>query len=124
MKYLLLLFVLPMMSFSDCNNNIPQPQNNEPAKDSIPACIRKIIRESGSHNQADTPTQIDEYRYKGKKVFLFSMPCCDQFNMLYDDKCKAICAPSGGITGRGDQQCADFKDSAKFVRKVWVNRKK
>jgi hypothetical protein len=57
--------------------------------------------------------------YKDKTAYLFSSNCCDQYNEVYDSECKYICAPSGGITGRGDGQCEDFNTSAKLVRLVW-----
>ena len=51
--------------------------------------------------------------------FLFSSNCCDQYNVAYDENCKAICAPSGGIAGSGDRKCLDFSSTAKFVKLVW-----
>lgn len=65
------------------------------------------------------PATVNEYTYNGKTVFLFSSDCCDQFNMVFDSQCNYVCAPSGGITGKGDGKCDDFNTSAKHVRLVW-----
>jgi hypothetical protein len=90
-------------------------------KDSVPACVRKIINEALKEIPPNPPVQVDEYLYNGKKVFLFTAQCCDQLNTLYDENCKRICSPTGGITGRGDMQCNDFSDKAAFVKEVWRN---
>ena len=63
--------------------------------------------------------EVDEYIYEGKQVFLFSSPCCDQYNNLYDKDCNLICAPSGGYTGKGDNKCPEFSSKAKHIRLLW-----
>jgi hypothetical protein len=88
-------------------------------KDSVPPCVRKIINETMKETPPNPPVQVDEYLYNGKKAFLFTAQCCDQFNTLYDENCKRICSPTGGITGRGDMQCTDFSEKAKWVKEVW-----
>jgi len=108
MKYLILLCVLPLISAGDCNK-----------KDSIPTCIQAIIDQGQKQSPPDGPVQIDEYRYKDKRVYLFTAPCCDQYNTLYDEECVSICAPSGGITGKGDGKCPDFTVTATHVKLVW-----
>ena len=32
----------------------------------------------------------------------------DRFNLLYDDNCNVVCAPDGGLSGRGDGNCPCF----------------
>jgi hypothetical protein len=87
--------------------------------DSIPACVRQIIDAGSKEEPANPPVQVDEYLYKGKKVYLFTAPCCDQFDQLYDANCKKICAPTGGITGKGDGACPDFATTATFTKLIW-----
>lgn len=67
----------------------------------------------------NAPVQIEEYVYKGKTVYLFTAQCCDQYNVLYDDSCKMICAPSGGFIGKGDGKCEDFSKMARLVKLIW-----
>jgi hypothetical protein len=88
-------------------------------KEKIPTCVTNKINEIKAQPKWNPPAEVNEYEYQGKRVFLFSSPCCDQYNMLYDENCKALCAPTGGYTGKGDQKCPEFMNDAKHVRLVW-----
>ena len=123
MKYLLVLLIFPFISASECGSK-KNKVVNETVTDSIPVCIRKMINERKKETPPDPAEQVDEYLYNGKTVFLFTAPCCDQWNELYDDSCKIICAPTGGITGRGDGKCKDFSETAVHVKVIWKNSKK
>jgi hypothetical protein len=87
--------------------------------DSIPACVRQIIDAGSKEEPANLPVQVDEYLYKGEKVYLFTAPCCDQFDQVYDANCNKRCAPTGGITGKGDGACPDFATTATFTKLIW-----
>jgi len=50
-------------------------------------------------------TSIARVLYNGRPAYLVASPCCDRFNYLYDAKGQRLCAPSGGIAGRGDGKC-------------------
>src|SRR4030095_10907770 len=113
MKYIFLLLFLPLLSASDCNN-----------KDKLPSCIQGLIDKGLSNSPPDAPIKVDEYTYNGQRVFLFTAPCCDHYNVLYDENCKEICAPSGGITGKGDGKCPEFDKNATFVKTAWTNPSK
>ena len=123
MKYLLVLLVFSFLSASECGKKKKKKieDNREAVKDSIPVCVRKLIDDANKEMPPNAPVQVDEYSYNGKTVFLLTAPCCDQFNTLYDDSCKMICSPSGGITGRGDRKCDNFSKNASFVKLVWKN---
>ena len=123
MKYLLILLVFPLLSVSKCSEKKKKKTAEKivVVKDSIPVCLRKLINDANNEIPPNAPVQIDEYNYNGKTVFLLTAPCCDQFNTLYDDSCKMICSPSGGITGRGDRTCDNFSKNASFVKLVWKN---
>ena len=56
--------------------------------------------------------------HAGDTAYLFVAPCCDQFNLLYDAQGRRLCAPSGGITGRGDGRCEPPPDLSS-ARPVW-----
>ena len=109
MKYLLLLAIFPFLMSSECKKE----------KESLPACIQAKIDEIKAMPRWNPPATVDEYQYKGQRVFLFSSNCCDQFNYVYSETCTVVCAPSGGITGRGDGNCSDFTANAKHVKLVW-----
>ena len=114
MKYLLLLLSLPALTSDTCKN-----KKSANTTDNIPVCIQAQIDSIKKEPRWNPPAQVDEYEYNGKRVFLFSSDCCDHFNVAYDSNCQAICAPSGGITGRGDGKCADFESKAKHIKLVW-----
>ena len=67
-------------------------------------------------------TEIKSYIYNDKLVYLVSydVGCCDQYSaVLKDEFGNTICHPFGGISGRGDMQCADFL-KAKDEKHIWV----
>lgn len=92
-------------------------------KDTVPACIQQKIEQIKKEPKWNPPAQVNEYTYIAKKVYLFSSPCCDQYNNLYDSECNLICAPTGGYTGKGDQKCTDFTEKAKHVKLVWKDER-
>ena len=128
MKYLVLVLIIPFLSASECRKHkkkeVALPENTKPVSDSVPFCVRQLINEGNKETPPNAPLQVDEYLYNNKKVFLFTAPCCDQFDMLYDDSCKAICAPSGGFSGRGDGKCPDFSKTARYIKIVWKSAAK
>jgi hypothetical protein len=129
MKYILLLAVFPALLANQCSSNKNKTADDtmtkdKPVQDSVPSCIRQILNDNGKNIPSDLPIRIDQYTWISRTVYLFTADCCDQFNTVYDDSCKAICAPSGGFTGKGDGKCPDFEKEAKFVKMVWEKAKK
>ncbi|HEX2608706.1 MAG TPA: hypothetical protein VHK91_15065 [Flavisolibacter sp.] len=93
------------------------------SKAAIPACIQQRIDAIKKEPKWNPAAQVDLYRYNGKEVYYFSSNCCDQYNQVTDANCTTICAPSGGITGRGDRQCDDFNEKAQFIRTIWKDER-
>jgi hypothetical protein len=81
---------------------------------SAPDCLKELIRTSKSE-----PQEISSYVYNGKTVYLVIPDCCDQYISLYDENCTYLCAPSGGLTGKGDGKCPDFYDKAIKGAQIW-----
>ncbi len=88
-------------------------------KSDIPSCVQNRIEQIKKEPRWNPPAEVNEYMYNGKKVYLFTADCCDQFISLVDASCNTICAPSGGITGTGDGKCPDFDEKAKHIRLIW-----
>jgi hypothetical protein len=109
MKYIVIILFFPLLFSAQCSK-----QKNE-----IPSCIQQKIEGIKSHPKGSDASEINEYIYHGKHVYLFNSPCCDMYNPLLDDNCNNICAPTGGIAGGGDGKCSDFNSNAKFVKLVW-----
>ena len=111
MKVLVLLAGLLALSQKECSPKL--------GSNGLPGCVQEKIDAIKGQPRWNPPAQVDEYTYKGKTVYLFSADCCDQYTTLYDAQCNIICAPSGGMTGKGDRKCTDFNEMAKHVRMVW-----
>jgi hypothetical protein len=116
MKPVLLLLAVPFMMAETC-------KSKKSAAEGIPTCIQNRIDSISKHPKWSPPAQVNEYRYNGKTVFVFTSDCCDQFETAWDENCNYVCAPSGGITGRGDGSCADFNSSSTHVRLVWKDER-
>src|SRR5690242_246901 len=103
MKLILLLAVIPAFLATQCSSNKNKTTDttttkDKPVQDSVPPCVRQLLTDNGKTNPPDLPIRIDQYTWMNKTVYLFTADCCDQFNTVYDDSCKAICSPSGGFT--------------------------
>jgi hypothetical protein len=90
---------------------------------SVPSCIQQKINEIKAQAKWNPPAEINEYEYNGKKVYLITANCCDQFITLVNEQCDYVCAPSGGITGKGDRKCTDFYQTAKHIKLVWKDER-
>ena len=88
-------------------------------KETIPACIQQKIEAIKKEPVWNPPAEVYAYSYKGEVVYYFTANCCDQYNIVYDKTCAYICAPSGGITGKGDGKCADFLSAAQKIKLIW-----
>jgi hypothetical protein len=109
MKYILIVLAISVFNDKTCSK----------VKNGIPACIQQKINEIKGQSRWNPPAEVNEYMYQGKQAYLFTSDCCDQYIVLYDGSCKYICAPSGGITGRGDNKCTDFYTTATHTRLIW-----
>ncbi|HMG67719.1 MAG TPA: hypothetical protein VK588_08535 [Chitinophagaceae bacterium] len=85
----------------------------------VPGCIRDKIEAIQQQPKFDPPASVYRYLYGNKYVFLFSSNCCDQYNYLYDKDCNLVCAPTGGITGRGNGDCPNFSQMASDETLIW-----
>lgn len=71
----------------------------------------------------EMPTREAPSRVTGKVVYgdepFYSIPspCCDKYDYLYDSRGGILCAPSGGLTGRGDGRCPEVIGGTR-VRKL------
>lgn len=85
----------------------------------VPACIQSKIEAISQQPRYNPPATVYRYLYAGSYVYLFSSDCCDQYNYVYDKDCKVICAPSGGIAGKGDGRCSNFNQLASEETLIW-----
>ncbi len=88
----------------------------------MPPCLVTKIDLMKNDAKQKPPESVTQFDYKGKTVFYVVMPCCDQFNVVYDSDCNYLGAPDGGITGKGDGKIGDFSAEAKNKKIVWENK--
>jgi len=112
-------FVMKFILIASLSLLIIRCKNSKELPASLPVCVKNKIEAIKTEHKWNPPAQVAEYNYNGKRVFLFSSDCCDQYNMLYDENCNSLCAPSGGLTGKGDNKCDDFFNTAKYVKLIW-----
>ena len=84
-----------------------------------PAWVDELIRKFQSEPAGNPPQSIWRYDYNGQTVYYVPSQCCDQFSALYDAGGREICAPDGGLTGRGDGRCPDFFTKRTNEKLVW-----
>lgn len=89
------------------------------SRDHLPAWVKdRLHPRSGSHPPF-VPVEVTSLRYRGNTVYLLVPPCCDGFTEVYDPKGNYLCAPDGGITGRGDGKCPEFSQEATDRKVIW-----
>lgn len=81
--------------------------------DVCPSCFKAIMESS------NPPLEVWRYNYNNQIVYLAKADCCDQYDQVYSADCVNICAPSGGITGKGDGKCPDFNEKATDGKLIW-----
>lgn len=84
----------------------------------VPLWLRQVIDDL---RKVPDSTLVRQHRYKDNVVYYVLSPCCDQFNYLYDLNGNIICAPDGGFSGRGDEQCPDFYETSTEGVVIWEN---
>ena len=124
---------LPLVIYlfgTSCCSSVKQPVSavaqdvHAVQKDSIPACISRMISTFKEEGKQNPPRQIIQYTYHGKTVYYVTPPCCDFFSELYDSNCVLIAYPDGGITGKGDGRAADFNEERTGERLIWKDDRK
>ena len=110
MNWLITIIAIVVLQSQNCNKE---------KKIRIPPCIQEKIDAIQQQPKYNPPATVYRYLYGDRHVYLFSSDCCDQYNYLFDKDCNLICAPTGGITGRGDGKCANFKQMASEETLIW-----
>ncbi len=85
----------------------------------VSACMQSVIDSAMSKPVGSDFVQISTYKYQGATVYLLVPGCCDRYIQVWDENCKYLFAPSGGITGHGDGTHPDFYTTASFQNLVW-----
>jgi len=119
----MILFFLLSACGASTKQNTPAPQNTVSTIEG-PEWIKNIVATYEQAPVGNPPRSIWQYTYKGQTVYYFPPQCCDQFSMLYDANMQVICAPDGGLTGKGDGKCPDFIQERKDEKLIWKDVRK
>ena len=84
-----------------------------------PAWVDQLIKQFESDPVGNPPLSIWRYEYNGQEVYFVPARCCDITSVLYDAEGTKLCAPDGGIAGRGDGKCPDFFDQRTNEQLIW-----
>jgi hypothetical protein len=84
-----------------------------------PAWVDQLIKKFESEPVGNPPQSIWRYEYNGQVGYFVPAQCCDQFSTLYDANGNVICAPDGGLTGKGDGRCPDFLFQRTNEQLIW-----
>ena len=85
--------------------------------------MNRLIADFQSKPVGNPPQSIYRYEFNGGTVYYVPPQCCDQYSVLYDSNGNVICAPDGGLIGRGDGRCADFLQQARNKQLVWQDNR-
>ncbi|WP_440225151.1 DUF6970 domain-containing protein [Dokdonella sp. MW10] len=85
----------------------------------LPPWLRERIAAFEAAPVTNPPRSVVRYVYRDATVYLIPARCCDIPSQLLDADGERLCAPDGGITGRGDGRCADFHREARGRTPVW-----
>jgi len=84
-----------------------------------PPWVWKLIVQFQLQPVGNPPQSIWQYEFDGKTVYYIPPQCCDMLGSLYDAEGTYICAPDGGLDGRGDGRCPNFLSERANERLVW-----
>lgn len=106
------LTVLPLLAFQ-CHKDA------EPAPECSDNALKAKIAELQAKPKGNPSYTIWQYKWRGQRVYIVSETCCDQYKTVYDACFNVLCAPSGGLSGKGDGRCPDFHQQATDEQLVW-----
>jgi hypothetical protein len=102
-------------------SNVTKTENPQPQFTPIenPAWVSQLIEQYKGEPVGNPPQSIWRYEYRGQVVYYVPAQCCDMYSTLYDADGNVMCAPNGGIDGRGDGKCEDFLSGRSQEQLIW-----
>ena len=90
-----------------------------PTQSANPAWVDALIDGFEAAPVGNPPQSIWRYDYNGQVVYFVPAQCCDMFSSLLDAEGNSLCAPDGGLDGRGDGRCPGFAAERTDEQLVW-----
>lgn len=88
-----------------------------------PKWVQDLIAKLQAEPVANPPAFLIRYSHAGTSYYYLPPRCCDIPGKLFNAEGKAICAPDGGLTGKGDGRCPDFVHGLKNGVKIWEDQR-
>ena len=107
---------LVLLIIAGCSGNPAAPDTSS---SSSPTWVMALIRQLETEPAANPPGFVARYDYKEQDVYFVPQRCCDIMSVLYRSDGSVACHPDGGLTGRGDGQCADFFRERRNEQIIW-----
>lgn len=86
-----------------------------------PPWLRELVQSLATEPVANPPASITAFTYRDQTVYFLPPRCCDITSILYDSSGVVLCAPDGGLDGRGDGKCSDFVSARRNERLIWAD---
>ncbi len=110
MKVIILIIMSVTILLAGCS---------QPTQSANPAWVDALIKQYEIDPVGNPPQSIWSSAYNGQVVYFIPAQCCDQYSTLYDSSGNVICAPDGGLTGKGDGKCPDFFSQRANEQLIW-----
>ena len=118
MKRAVLVLAVPLLlSGTACGGDSPV------APQPLPTWLTILIGRLEAIPPANPPALIARYEYRGQTVYFLPERCCDVPSTLYRADGTILCHPSGGLSGTGDGNCADFFTERRDEVIVWRDQR-
>jgi hypothetical protein len=111
---------LALLIIAGCSGN-PAAPDRSPAS---PSWVTALIHQLETEPVANPPALVARYEYKGQDVYFVPQRCCDIMSVVYSSGGAIMCHPDGGLTGKGDEMCADFFVERRNERIVWQDSRR
>jgi hypothetical protein len=89
----------------------------------LPDCVQLEIQKIISEQVRNPPSSVVRYTYNNQLVYFIPAYCCDFPSVLLNSNCDRICSPDGGISGSGDDNCADFFQKRTEEQIIWQDNR-
>jgi hypothetical protein len=99
---------------------VPDGATTEPQ---VAPWLTTLIQQLQEEKPANPPARIYRYIYNNQEVYYLMGRCCDIPSKLFNLKGEVICAPDGGITGKGDGKCPDFFEKRTNETLIWEDKR-